>query len=97
MAGIITGMEIPRNCVVCCLPCQVKDLANIRYSRSEFFIAKDCPIKSVEGLIQEIKDELVFKVTIDEGTDLFPNQLVDVEVVDMEKLERLIKEYCEVK
>ena len=36
----------------------------------------------------------MFKVTIDEGTDLFPNQLVDVEVVAMEKLEKLIKEYC---
>ena len=53
---IVIDMDMPKNCVECKIECKHKVTAHIRYSREQFDIPQDCPIKCD---IEDIKAELI--------------------------------------
>ena len=89
MSVIATGMDMPRSCGsceasgtgVCKLWMKSSEINGIGYNRHP-----DCPIKSVEGLIEEIR-----KMPNDN-----PSYWHTCDVVDRENLIEIIKEYCKV-
>ena len=60
MSVIVTGMDIPTNCSDCpieydMINCSVTD-TRLDWSNMDKKRLQDCPLKSVDGLVKEIKD-----------------------------------------
>ena len=53
---IVIDINMPKSCVTCEIMCKHKEKANIRYSRGDFSIPNDCPIKCD---IKDIKQEIL--------------------------------------
>ena len=90
MSVIVTGVDLPSKCAYC----DAQFNYECRYTRwhcKDFFDKRsdDCPMKSVEGLIREIREkgELDFK-----GTRANCKSIK----LGMEYAIKIIKEYCEV-
>lgn len=100
MAVIVTGMGIPKNCASCDLTyldtgddayfganeyrCVIDD-SIIDCNASDR--AYDCPLKSVEGLIEQIRRQEFAHFTDNGGYYMTPAEIKDV-------LETIIKRYC---
>ena len=57
---IVIDKDMPKNCVECEIECKHKVTAHIRYSREQFSIPQDCPIKcDIEDIKKDIKQEIV--------------------------------------
>lgn len=83
MAAIITKMERPKGCGGCeYLTCEVWKRRNWGYPPPD-----DCPIKSVDGLIEKIES----KIVPNDGEGSY-----DTSNIGLRKAIRMIKEYCEV-
>lgn len=89
MSVIIKGMEMPRNCMFC--PLYVRDSESKHCAVTDKWNAvsginrlDDCPLKSIEGLIEEIVEKYGHSTSL--------------EVLDTyHGIIGIIKEYCEVK
>ena len=96
---IVTGMEMPD----CCAECVIKDCCTSPYrivngidnkfEYCEWKRAKDCHLKSVEGLIEKINEMKPFDNDKDKVVwiDAKP-----VPMVCLSDVIEIIKEYCEV-
>lgn len=92
MSVILTGRDMPDSCESCRLQfsnCDIRyNLGVIESTRLKLDKKRhpDCPLKSVEGLIEKIR-----KMPNDN-----PSYWHTCDVVDREDLIEIIKEYCEV-
>ena len=94
MAVIVKGMDMPEDCASCDF--RVDGIGNIHcgktYSRIGITCAcyermKDCPLRSVEGLIEQIRRQEFAHFTDNGGYYMTPAEIKDV-------LETIIKKYC---
>lgn len=91
MAVIVTGMEMPESCSVC--PLHTEYMSNIICGKTGSKIGitcacyermKDCPLKSVEGLIEKIKTDMSRFMYDDYGNT----------TTEHDVLVGIIREYC---
>jgi len=81
MSVIVTGMEMPEYCCDC--PCYNSENGQCKITKDYEIIKRafDCPLKYVEGLIEQIKEYNEFnRGEIDE---LYMNDII-----------KIVKEYC---
>jgi hypothetical protein len=87
MSVIVTGMDMPERCIQCSFHNNSNDYCKIKYEFASLVKGKnDCPLKSIDGLIEKIK----------EMPNRNPSYSHTCDVVDREDLIEIIKEYCEV-
>lgn len=56
---IVIDMDMPKSCATCKIMCKHKEKAGIRYSRGDFSIPNDCPIKcNIEDIKAEIEQRI---------------------------------------
>lgn len=56
---IVIDMDMPKSCATCKIMCKHKEKAGIRYSRGDFSIPNDCPIKcNIEDIKHDIENQL---------------------------------------
>ena len=88
MGAIITGIDIPKECINCPLKnsddnCLVQSWKLYDNWETWDDMKVTCPIKSINGLIKEIKN-----IDLDKSTNDFYGM--------QKKIIKVIKEYCEV-
>ena len=93
MSVIVTGMDMPKVCIDChrvnCnLPYKSNTNREIVKNAYTVSVHKDCPLKSVEGLIEKV-EQLKKSCANDTYGKCMANAI--------SRVEKLIKEYCEVK
>ena len=56
---IVIDMDMPKSCATCKIMCKHKEKVGIRYSRGDFSIPNDCPIKcNIEDIKAEIEQRI---------------------------------------
>lgn len=82
MSVIVAGMEMPEYCYDC--PCHNSENGQCKITKDYESMKRpfDCPLKSVEGLIEKIKEYNEFRR--DEIDEMYMNDIL-----------KIIKEYCE--
>lgn len=92
MAVINIEKDMPESCSMCDhrTVCTVFGKgwadANNRYSLGVYCRLDDCPLKSIEGLIERIQESKI-NVDLDIGQEMYYNNAVD-------NIIEIIKEYC---
>ena len=91
MSVIITGMDMPKECIDCLLHNNSSDYCRGRLEIASIVREKnDCPLKSIDGLIKKIVNS-----PSDVGQDMYKTKY-DGAVRRQNEIIEIIKEYCEV-
>lgn len=90
MAVIVTGMDMPESCKRC--PIRYDCYRWIRFLQTQTTTAchpkmEGCPLKSVDGLIEQIRRQEFVHFTDNGGYYMTPAEIKDV-------VETIIKKYC---
>ena len=84
MSVIVTGIDMPKNCV----DCRKESTQNVVGIDCSWLDNKNCPLKSIDGLIERIEKA--------KGVFNQHGEQASLEATGLQYAIELIKEYCEV-